>query len=454
MPKTIQPLLVALDTNVFENGNYFFGGNSDLGILKKHIDDGKIAGLLICDIVIQEAKKHFDSKAKEINKKVQTIRSSREWKGLSSAKSLTDYVLPIDEAKIVKEMEEAFDTYLLDTKAQIIKCNKVKIADILFDYFHDVPPFGGTEKKHEFPDAIMLHRIKEVAKAYDGKIYVVSDDADWESALKGDDNIVLIKKLKDLFDLITRNETLSSDFIEYFCTHRNEFNEQVEEYLYTKPYTVDGHIYGRKGVEGGYEYLDTEIINTTIQSKFSNIDHISDEEIIARILVQAEFEIECEYRDEENSIWDSEENEYHYESTGVMVEEHAVNFYVIVTYTITDGKIGKRIRFEPRLKKMLYFNGLSLVDRKRKNTDEVFSYERSYTCPHCGRSFKIDLMEYAEEITSTLGRGMGTEFVHSIRCENACPHCGKSYTIHGEIYEYPIGSFNADETKIEWEEGE
>lgn len=449
----MKPILVALDTNVFETGNYFFGGDSDLGILKKHIDDGRIAGLFICDIVIEEAKKHFREKAKEINKKVSVIRNSREWKGLSSAKSLMEYVQPVDEVKIVEEMGEAFDKYLADTKTQIIKCDKVKIKDILFDYFNDVPPFGGTDKKHEFPDAIMLRRIKEIAKAYDGKIYVVSDDADWASALKGDENIILFNKLKDLFDLITRNDKLSSDFVEYFSKHRNEFNEQVKEYLYVKPYTVDGYIYGRKGIEGGYEYIDTEIVDTTIQSKFNNIDYIGDEEIIARILVQTEFEIECKYRDEENSVWDSEEHEYHYDSTGMVIEEHAVNFYVIATYKITDGKIDKCIRFEPRLKKMLYFNNLSLVDRRRKH-NEFFSYDRSYICPQCGQSFKVDLMGYVDETTSTADRGMGAEFAHSILCEDECPHCGRKYKISGEIYEYPIGAFNADETKIEWEDKE
>ena len=117
----MKPILVALDTNVFETGNYFFGGDSDLGILKKHIDDGRIAGLFICDIVIEEAKKHFREKAKEINKKVSVIRNSREWKGLSSAKSLMEYVQPVDEVKIVEELGEAFDKYLADTKTQIIK---------------------------------------------------------------------------------------------------------------------------------------------------------------------------------------------------------------------------------------------------------------------------------------------------------------------------------------------
>ena len=54
----MKPIRVAIDTSIFEKVHYGFDEH-DLSILKKHVEDSKIAGLLISDIVIEEARTHF-----------------------------------------------------------------------------------------------------------------------------------------------------------------------------------------------------------------------------------------------------------------------------------------------------------------------------------------------------------------------------------------------------------
>ena len=83
----MKPLRVAIDTSIFENVHYAFDGH-DLGILKKHVADGKIAGLLISDIVIEEAKSHFDEKAKVLSSKVTSLINSREYKFFAPTSSV------------------------------------------------------------------------------------------------------------------------------------------------------------------------------------------------------------------------------------------------------------------------------------------------------------------------------------------------------------------------------
>lgn len=71
--------------------------------------DGKIEGLLISDIVIQEARSHFNEKAKALNEKIAKVVSAREYKFFASTDSVKKAGLkPIDAAKAVKEQFALF----------------------------------------------------------------------------------------------------------------------------------------------------------------------------------------------------------------------------------------------------------------------------------------------------------------------------------------------------------
>ena len=117
----MKPLRVAIDTSIFENVHYAFDGH-DLGILKKHVVDGKIAGLLISDIVIEEAKSHFDEKAKVLSSKVTSLINSREYKFFAPTSSVRRMgIRQIDAEQVAKEQFALFNKFLKETKTTKLK---------------------------------------------------------------------------------------------------------------------------------------------------------------------------------------------------------------------------------------------------------------------------------------------------------------------------------------------
>lgn len=441
-------IYVAIDTSIFENENFNFNSHN-MQILKQYIVDGNIKGLLIPDIVIGESHKHFRKRLITANERINGVINSRELKPFTATKSLSKYIKAIDIDKLAREMDQLMDAFLRDTNAVILKTDKIKLKDILNDYYNSIPPFGTGKKEHEFRDAIMVRRIKEVIEL--GDIAVVSSDGDWSSALGTDNRFRFYKSLSELFTSITKGQELSAKAQEYYLSHTDQINNEIEERLYAIPIFVDGYQYDRKGIVGGRDYLGYDVQNVSVISKTLGIDYVGEDKVIARLYVQANFEIDCTYRDESNSFWDSEEKDYIYEETGVVVEDHCLTIEVAVTYGVENDDIVEceNVEFAIRGNK-LSFGEDTLTERVARNNEGFYSCKRGFVCPTCGHKIKIDLMDYADSSCISDERGMGSEIEHTISCEDVCPRCGRHFEISGAVYEYPIGAFNFDGTKVKW----
>lgn len=76
------------------------------------------------------------------------------------------------------------------------------------------------------------------------------------------------------------------------------------------------------------------------------------------------------------------------------------------------------------------------------------NFTKNYNCPNCNSNITVDLKNYVIDV-SEYENEMGTEYEHSIECENNCINCKEEYLISGSIWEYPVGSENLDDTRIE-----
>ena len=447
---TTKPLYVVIDTSIFENENFNFNSHN-LTILKQYMQDGTISGLFVPDVVVGESQKHFRDRIKKANERIESLLNGRELKPFSATKSLSKYVKTISNDQLFKEMVAVMNKYLRDTRACIIKTDKIKIKDVLNDYYNSLPPFGTGKKAHEFRDDIIIRRLRDIANTYN-EIVSISADGDWGKALEHDKRFITYTRLEDLFSSITMEKELTQKSKDYFRLHRNEIDSKIEDVISGIPCFVDGLEYDRKGVIGGVDYLSYDIQEVSVRSLINGIDYISDEEVITRLFVQADFEIDCTYRDESDSCWDSENDDYIHEEIVPITEGHLMNLIVIITFSVKDGDVIDVKKVEPIIKnKTLRFDEESRRWRRGKNFDGFFSYKKNFECPQCGHNMCLDLINDAESYISYDDREMGAEIEHIVDRQGLCPRCGNGYEITGIIYEYPAGAFNNDTTKIKWE---
>src|SRR5439155_9710138 len=71
-------------------------------------------------------------------------------------------------------------------------------STVLDFYFRDLPPFDLEQKKHEFPDALVIHDLRRMADTSGKIIHVVSADGDFGRALGSNKCFVVHKTLESL----------------------------------------------------------------------------------------------------------------------------------------------------------------------------------------------------------------------------------------------------------------
>ena len=172
------PISVFLDSNIFIACKYDISEDSKLGILLRYIKAGKIR-LFLSNIVKREVEAHICEDAESavgyFEKAMKDAQKRIDEKTLVKTSFHSCFNLPTKE--LVKgELKTEFEQYLLDCNAIILNNEGITCDAILNDYFSGVAPFENREKKkHEFPDAIMIAKLKK--EFPEGKIlWVISDD--------------------------------------------------------------------------------------------------------------------------------------------------------------------------------------------------------------------------------------------------------------------------------------
>ena len=87
-------------------------------------------------------------------------------------------------------------------------------ASVFEDYFASKPPFGAsTNKKKEFPDAFVLHALKQYVSANPAlSVLVISGDNDWKETVSGVDRIMFVETVEKGIKFIQSSEGILSSF--------------------------------------------------------------------------------------------------------------------------------------------------------------------------------------------------------------------------------------------------
>ena len=324
------PISVFLDSNIFIACKYDISEDSKLGILLRYIKAGKIR-LFLSNIVKREVEAHICEDAESavgyFEKAVKDAQKRIDEKTLVKTSLHSCFNLPTKE--LVKgELKTKFEQYLLDCNAIILDNEGITCDAILNDYFSGVAPFENREKKkHEFPDAIMIAKLKK--EFLEGKmLWVISDDEGFKQALHCSSQFQCLPRLQDLYDLINKNDHTYQEIETYFSSNADQIHSIILRELEASDIEVDGTDCDRKGTVEGFDYDETEILEiSNLEAKLDSVDEISEGNAIVTVRCSAHFSVYGSYDDFDSGIWDSEDKEYVFVPHYDVYEEHEAKFY-------------------------------------------------------------------------------------------------------------------------------
>ena len=239
---------------------------------------------------------------------------------------------------MLSKMLADFEIFLQDTNAVMLDCTNVDCNQIIYDYFEGNPPFANSDKKKfEFPDAIMIAKLKMVFSE-ENSVIVVSNDNKFREAIQDHNGIKTFESLKEVFDLINKEQektyTNIIQFLSQGSTHA-ELCKEIQVALENKNLDIDGLDCDRKGYCEGYDYEEVYIDSIeNVDFEFKSVDEITVNTVKITVTATSLISAICSFFDIDNSIWDSEEKEYVYSEWISVYEKHEPKFESEFTFEI------------------------------------------------------------------------------------------------------------------------
>lgn len=164
-----------IDTCMFKKENFNFNYGM-LNFINKLRKDNKIT-LIESDIIVKEVQSLLIENRDEFYSSYKNARNA-----ISCLNNDMDYsfFFKIDKDEIGKKMIEESKKYFMSCNNKKIKLSEISIHEIVDNYFDKKPPFGSGDKKHEFPDALILNSLIKEKFNDDDEVFIVSEDKDWQ----------------------------------------------------------------------------------------------------------------------------------------------------------------------------------------------------------------------------------------------------------------------------------
>lgn len=329
---------IFIDTSVFQQ-ECFFKETGRVSKLFKLAKDGYIHVLLPI-ITEKEWLKHFRGQA-ELNLKSREIERKLELLGHNGSASefLKQYNALLDSFDVSREIEKNFKMNI--SHDGVIKIDYSFFEDAtagVFDkYFKQEKPFGAGGKVKEFPDAFVLAALEKYAKENKlERIVIFSLDKDMLGyccplLVEQPINEYLNNLITERIPSANKKEKQRIDIdklFNYIHAGKPEFKsalrKRIEQYLTdTDCYTV--HFYYA-------DIADVSDLKFSIEITAKDMDilSVSDDSIEAVCFPEIDGTVQVTHFSEEDSIWDSEEKEWFYESYKTTEVEISSYFPVVV----------------------------------------------------------------------------------------------------------------------------
>ncbi len=357
------PLVVTIDTNIFDAAKYNLSDASTLRILENHVKSGKIK-VVLSDIVVQESKRHIAARVKEVCGIVNIARNSALKvynEHLISSIGMNEMFRIVEsEDDIIAKEEKVFDDFLCAIDAEILGTDLIDINSVLSDYFGAKPPFEESgKKKSEFPDAFIAQQIRNRFGETE-TVVIVSNDKGFIRACRESENHLFFNSLGALYNAISKEDAAYDDTIAVIKELQLRISAAVKEYIKgNENIDVHGLSYDKDGIESGYDYSEVYLHSISdVTFSVHSVDEISENKSIVTLSCKADISADCYYEDYANAPWNPEEKECVFVDTIQMREEHKARFgcrieidreaktFKVFPFTVILGGDSRRNRYE------------------------------------------------------------------------------------------------------------
>jgi len=290
--------VIFLDTNIFESAKFSYDSHRMTKFLE--ICEDKELDLYITDVVKHEVIKRIKVTIKDSLENIEKHNFSILMQSLEKANTEKISLINQLSEKLIKQ----FNDFIENNDVEIILSNFNQ--QILLDlYFNTKSPFI-EQKKHEFPDAIIILTIKKWAEENNKEVLLISNDKGMIDFCKPND-IKIFNKISDVTHLLN-TENPEDDLMKFY----NESLEEIKSKIVTNINTVDDFILYSYDSIDEVTVEDVKISNTTINN-IDIIDLRTDDEIIEiEVEICIEFSLVAFYPDEDTMHRDKEDSVYYF----------------------------------------------------------------------------------------------------------------------------------------------
>ncbi|QDU44300.1 hypothetical protein Mal52_27790 [Symmachiella dynata] len=289
-----EPLIVFIDTSVFENENFAFGGEL-LTAFVESCKDSSIE-LVMPDVTHDEICRRIRKSAKTANaainklkKETRFIKHDRDlWKIIEPRKYCQDL-----GDRVVSD----FDKFVERTEATPLECDNVRPSQVFSKYFAIEPPFAIGDKEKEFPDAFAIETLRALSEERAKKICVVSTDKDFEKACGPHDEFICLTDIESAIELSLRPGEIINSCHEWIADNieRAIFDPALEE-LKRIHFSLDAP----SGLVNSLENTDMELYHISVIE-------LTDEHAVVVGKITALVELNVSYAEEGEPYYDSDD---------------------------------------------------------------------------------------------------------------------------------------------------
>lgn len=286
---------VFLDTQVYVSVVFNYH-STEFAALRTRVKNGQLK-LVTTDVTARE----IETRIAEVVATVAEghrgfVSRSSILKGSESGKA---FLHAFNADSVTSELIAGFRAFLKDTNTLVLSTRSMAVGEIFDRYFEQRPPFGGArDKRSEFPDAVVLQRLKEWALEEGVDLTVVTRDSLFLKAAS-EAGFSSQETLGGLLDMLASSDTALASFVrEQTLRHSDAITEIIAD-------DFSGVVLFELADRDG-EVRDVEVVSVMMPSE-PDILYLNKGNAALRFELSVEARVEAVYAEPDSEDDDSEQ---------------------------------------------------------------------------------------------------------------------------------------------------